>query len=159
RALHSSHQCGNCTPMRRKWHGRKSDRIRSNQDCHSVVPASIIDVLMDNPAKVGSKERKWKPLNRPFLFLIFFISGFCGLVYQVVWTRMAFASFGIIAPVLSIVISVFMLGISAGSWMGGRCVAPLMRKSGLSGAFFYACAELLIGLGAFAVPELFGLGE
>src|SRR5207244_2320755 len=50
------------------------------------------------------------------LFLLFFISGFCGLLYQVVWTRLAFAAFGIITPVLSIVISVFMLGLGLGAW-------------------------------------------
>ena len=97
---------------------------------------------------------------RRLLFLLFFLSGFCSLVYQIVWTRMAFASFGIIAPVLSVVLSVFMLGLSVGAWAGGRLVGPWTRKTGLSAAFFYAGAELAIGLGgAFAVPGLFRLGE
>jgi hypothetical protein len=39
------------------------------------------------------------------LFVFFFVSGFCSLVYQVIWTRLAFASFGIIIRVLSVVIS------------------------------------------------------
>ena len=43
-------------------------------------------------------------------------SGFCGLLYQVVWLRLAFAAFGVITPVLSIVLSVFMFGLSLGSW-------------------------------------------
>jgi spermidine synthase len=33
--------------------------------------------------------------HRWLLFLLFFISGFSSLLYQAVWTRMAFASFGI----------------------------------------------------------------
>jgi spermidine synthase len=99
------------------------------------------------------------PFTRRVLFFLFFMSGFCSLVYQVVWTRLAFASFGIITPVLSVVLSVFMLGLAAGSWAGGRCIAPLVKKTGLSAAFFYAGAELLIGLGAFTVPKLFALGE
>jgi len=38
---------------------------------------------------------------RRLLFLPFFLSGFCGLVYQVVWTRTAFAAFEItFVPVL-----------------------------------------------------------
>ena len=57
------------------------------------------------------------PRLRQVLFLLFFISGFSSLVYQVVWTRMAFASFGIITPVLSVVLSVFMLGLAIGSWL------------------------------------------
>ena len=60
------------------------------------------------------------PLTRRVLFFLFFFSGFASLVYQVVWTRMAFASFGIITPVLSVVLSVFMLGLAVGSWAGGR---------------------------------------
>ena len=98
-------------------------------------------------------------MNRPILFLLFFVSGFCSLVYEVVWTRLAFASFGIITPVLSVVLSVFMLGLSVGSWAGGRWVEQGARRTGWSAARFYALAELLVGLGAFAVPHLFKLGE
>ena len=98
-------------------------------------------------------------LTRRLLFCLFFISGFCSLVYQVVWTRMAFASFGIITPVLSVVISVFMLWLALGAWAGGRSIAALVRKTGLSAAVFYAAAEMMIGLGAFAVPKLFAAGE
>jgi spermidine synthase len=97
--------------------------------------------------------------TRRLLFLLFFVSGFCGLVYQVVWIRMAFASFGIITPVLSVVISVFMLGLSLGSWAGGRYITALTRRTGHSAALYYGGAELLIGLGAFAVPGLFVAGE
>jgi predicted membrane-bound spermidine synthase len=97
--------------------------------------------------------------TRRVLFFLFFLSGFSSLVYQVVWTRMAFASFGIITPVLSVVLSVFMLGLAVGSWAGGRWIPALTRQTGFSAAFFYAGAELVIGLGAFAVPKLFAVGE
>ena len=84
-------------------------------------------------------------LTRGVLFYLFFVSGFASLVYQVVWTRLAFASFGIITPVLSVVLSIFMLGLAIGSWAGGRWIPALAGKSGLSAAFFYAGAELVIG--------------
>jgi predicted membrane-bound spermidine synthase len=96
---------------------------------------------------------------RWFLFLAFFLSGFCGLTYQVIWTRLAFASFGIIAPVLSIVISVFMLGLSVGSWAGGKWVDAIVKRTGFSALLFYALAELTIAIGGFSVPKLFKLGE
>ena len=96
---------------------------------------------------------------RPVLFLLFFVSGFCGLVYQVVWTRLAFAAFGIITPVLSIVLSVFMLGLSLGSVAGGKWISALVSSTRLSGVLFYAFAELMIGVGAFAVPSLFAAGQ
>jgi spermidine synthase len=99
------------------------------------------------------------PFTRRILFFLFFVSGFCSLVYQVVWTRLAFASFGIITPVLSVVLSVFMLGLALGSWAGGRWISSLVKRTGLSAACFYAVAELLIGLGAFTVPKLFAIGE
>jgi predicted membrane-bound spermidine synthase len=95
---------------------------------------------------------------RPTLFLLFFVSGFCGLVYQVVWTRMAFAAFGIIMPVLSVVLAVFMLGLALGSVAGGKWIPALVAKTRLSAAAFYALAEFLIGVGAFAVPKLFDFG-
>lgn len=44
------------------------------------------------------------------LFALFFASGFCSLLYQVIWLRLAFAHFSIITPVLSVVLSAFMLG-------------------------------------------------
>jgi spermidine synthase len=96
---------------------------------------------------------------RRILFFLFFVSGFCGLLYQVIWTRIAFAAFGIITPVLSVVLSVFMLGLALGSAAGGKWIPVLTRKTGLSAAYFYALAEFLIGVGAFAVPKLFDLGE
>ena len=99
------------------------------------------------------------PARRPLLFFLFFVSGFCGLLYQVIWTRLAYASFGIITPVMSVVISVFMLGLALGSWAGGRWIGAWVGKTGLSAIAFYGLAEFIIGMGAFAVPNLFALGQ
>lgn len=93
------------------------------------------------------------------LILTFFVSGFCGLLYQVVWLRLAFASFGIITPVLSVVLSVFMLGLALGSWTAGKWAAGWTRRSGWSAVYLYAVCEAGIGLGAFLVPRLFDVGE
>jgi predicted membrane-bound spermidine synthase len=97
--------------------------------------------------------------ERMLLSLLFFLSGFAGLVYQLIWTRQAFASFGVITPVLSVLISVFMLGLSLGSWAGGRWIGVLVKRTRVPAVHFYAMAEFVIGLGAFGVPWLFGLGE
>jgi spermidine synthase len=96
---------------------------------------------------------------KPILFLLFFCSGFCSLLYQVVWLRMAFAHFGVITPVLSVVLSVFMLGLGLGSWLGGKWVQWGGSRLKISSAYFYGGAELVIGTGAFLVPQLFQLGE
>jgi len=99
-----------------------------------------------------------QPLKR-VLFLLFFASGFCGLLYQVVWLRLAFASFGIVTPVLSLVISVFMLGLALGSWGAGLLMSERRRGSMRHAMFLYAAAEAVIGIGAFAVPKIFVFGE
>ena len=41
-------------------------------------------------------------------FSFFVVSGFCSLVYEVVWLRLAMAAFGVTTPFVSIVLSVFM---------------------------------------------------
>lgn len=100
--------------------------------------------------------------SRPYYFAIFtffLISGFCGLLYQIVWIRLAFASFGVITPILSVVISVFMLGLALGSWAGGKYIARLTALTGAQGLEFYSLAELLIGVGGILVPMLFSFGQ
>src|SRR5215469_10800334 len=109
-----------------------------------------------SPKTITVESQKWQ---RGIFFIFFFVSGFSSLVYQVVWTRLAFASFGIISPVLSVVISVFMFGLSIGSWAGGKFIATLVRRTGFSAAMFYAATEFIIGLSAYAVPRLFAVGE
>ncbi|MFN3243968.1 MAG: fused MFS/spermidine synthase [Planctomycetota bacterium] len=96
---------------------------------------------------------------RPIAFLLFVASGFCGLLYQVVWLRLAFADFGIVTPVLSVVLSVFMLGLALGSWLGGRVGNALTRRSGGAAAVAYGIAEFGIGAGALLVPWAFDAGE
>ncbi len=96
---------------------------------------------------------------RPIAFLLFVASGFCGLLYQVVWLRLAFADFGIVTPVLSVVLSVFMLGLALGSWLGGRVGNALTARSPGAAAIGYGVAEFGIGAGALVVPWAFGVGE
>jgi spermidine synthase len=116
------------------------------------VPGKITDVDLFSKLEMSASMRRT-------LFVLFFLSGFCALVYEIVWTRLAFASFGIIAPVLSIVLSIFMLGLSVGAWAGGRVISPLQAKTRWSPILFYGLAECVIGLSAFAVPSLFHVGE
>jgi spermidine synthase len=116
--------------------------------------------------KRGAEEQRWDKASstdisgriNPVLFLLFFFSGFCSLLYQVVWLRLAFAQFGVITPVLSAVLSVFMLGLGIGSVFGGRWAEWGRRQLGLSPVYLYGGAELAIGIGAFVVPRVFQVG-
>src|SRR2546427_3774700 len=68
--------------------------------------------------------------GRPSLtwwFFFFLGSGFAGLVYEVVWLRLAMAAFGVTTPLVSIVLSVFMAGLAPRRWLGGR---PSARGGG-----------------------------
>ncbi|MBV8375054.1 MAG: hypothetical protein JO302_06050, partial [Candidatus Eremiobacteraeota bacterium] len=86
-------------------------------------------------------ERSRRPalaIAYTIVFGCFFVSGFCSLLYQVAWTRLAFAHFGTITPVLSLIVSVFMLGIGIGSLGGSRWADRLDPARGIPRIYFYA---------------------
>ncbi|MFC2155990.1 fused MFS/spermidine synthase [Acidobacteriota bacterium] len=58
--------------------------------------------------------------GNPYLLLLFFLSGFVGLCYQVVWIRELSLIFGKTNAVITVVVSVFMLGLGAGSFFWGK---------------------------------------
>ncbi len=91
--------------------------------------------------------------------ILFFASGFCGLLYQIAWVRLAYASFGVISAVISLVMSTFMLGLALGSWFGGSLVKGLEKRSNKPAMFWYGVAELVIALGSWLVPILFQWSE
>ena len=97
-------------------------------------------------------------LARGFFFTLFTISGFCSLVYETIWIRLAMAAFGVTTASISIVISVFMAGLAAGSWLAGWLVhrEEWSLKSSRRG---YAAMELLIGLSGLTVPIELTVGE
>ncbi|MFZ2205327.1 MAG: fused MFS/spermidine synthase [Minisyncoccia bacterium] len=96
---------------------------------------------------------------KKLFFFLFFISGFCALLYQTVWLRLAYANFGINAQVISIVVSVFMLGLVLGSWISGKYLIKLAKKYKIESLYFYSIAEIGIGIGALIIPKLFLMGH
>jgi predicted membrane-bound spermidine synthase len=88
-----------------------------------------------------------------WFFLFFFVSGFCGILYEIVWLRLSMAQFGVTTALVSIVLSMFMAGLGVGSWASGW----LMRRNGdLASTLslrLYAATELLIGCSALIVPR------
>jgi spermidine synthase len=97
-------------------------------------------------------------LKTRWFYAFFFISGFCSLVYEVVWLRLAVAKFGVTTPLVSIVLSVFMAGLGIGSWAGGKFIRRFDKSSAAAPLRLYALLELLIGLSGFAVPLMFDAG-
>ena len=73
---------------------------------------------------------------------LFFVSGVAALVYQVCWQRLLFAAFGVDIDSVTIIVSVFMLGLGLGALVGGDLAD---RRPGWALRFF-ALAELGIGV-------------
>lgn len=94
-----------------------------------------------------------------WFFVFFCVSGFCSILYEIIWLRLATAAFGVTSALVSIVLSAFMAGLGVGSWVSGYLIrrhADSMRRSALS---FYASTELLIGFSAILVPNELGYGR
>ena len=87
--------------------------------------------------------------TRPTLFLLFFLSGGCGLIYQVVWVRMLGFVLGSTVLAVSTVLTAFMAGLALGSFFFGRVVDR--RTDALR---IYAYLEIGIGLFGLAMPTL-----
>ena len=74
---------------------------------------------------------------------LFFLSGLSGLIYEVVWLRMLVRAFGSTTFATSTILAVFMFGLAAGAWLGGRKSrnAPVPLRS-------YGVIELGLALAA-----------
>jgi spermidine synthase len=92
-------------------------------------------------------------------FIFFFISGFCSVLYELVWLRLSMAQFGVTTAMVSIVLSVFMAGLGLGSWASGRWIRRRGERLGFSALRLYAVIELLIGVSGILVPYELRLGH
>ncbi len=92
---------------------------------------------------------------RRIAFLCFIISGAASISYQTIWLRQAMTYFGVITPISSAVLSVFMLGLALGTFLSGRITNIISPRLAL---IFYAMVEALIGGLAFTVPYFFKKG-
>jgi spermidine synthase len=83
----------------------------------------------------------------PLLCVLFFCSGACALVYQVMWLRLLALVFGVTVYAASTVLASFMGGLAIGSYSAGRIAGSL--RSPLRAFGFL---EIGIGLSALATP-------
>jgi spermidine synthase len=86
-------------------------------------------------------------------FTFFLISGFCGILYELIWLRLAMAQFGVTTPIVSMVLSAFMGGLGVGSLGAGLLVRRYGHKIKFPALWLYAGSELMIGFSALAVPS------
>jgi spermidine synthase len=93
-----------------------------------------------------------------WFFVFFVVSGFCALLCQVVWLRLAMASFGVTAAMVAIVLSVFMAGLALGNALGGA-VVERYRAGTRTVLFLYAGCELAIAASSRIVPAALRTGR
>ena len=82
---------------------------------------------------------------------LFTLSGACGLVYQVVWGRLAVLVFGSTTPAIATVLGVFFLGLALGSYLAGKFADRFSHPLVLYG-------WLEIGIGLYAALFQLPLG-
>ena len=103
-------------------------------------------LLLD--AALEREERVRAFTSTGWLAFLFLLSGLAALLYQVVWQRVLFATFGINIESITIIVSIFMFGLGIGSLVGGMLARRYpSRLIGL----FVACE---LGVGAFGLVSL-----
>lgn len=83
-----------------------------------------------------------------WLYLLFFVSGFPALLYQVVWQRTLFSIFGVNIESVTVVVTAFMLGLGLGSMLGGW----LSTRPSINRLAMFGVVE--IGIAAFGLISL-----
>ncbi len=87
-------------------------------------------------------------LNFRWLYLLFLVSGFPALLYQVVWQRTLYTIFGVNIESVTVVVSAFLLGLGLGSMLGGW----LSNRKTISRFTIFGLIEL--GIAAFGIVSL-----
>ena len=82
-------------------------------------------------------------IKKLLIILLFFFSGFSGLIYQVLWSRQFKLLLGSSIVSVSIIVAAFMFGLLLGSWWIGRNLEKKRIKNELR---YYGYLEVLIGL-------------
>ncbi len=118
----------------------------SRLDRLQIPPMTTPDVRSTQPATrsvdgTGSPQIRW-------VYVLFFISGFPALIYQIVWQRALFTIYGVNIESVTMVVSAFMLGLGLGSLAGGM-VSRIPRLPVLAA---FGLVELSIG--SFGVMSL-----
>lgn len=102
--------------------------------------------------KAGERAaRRWGDV----VFVLFFVSGFTSLIYEVIWVRKFGLVFGVTTYAVSTVLAAFFAGLALGSYLAGR----LIDRSRFHPLAVYGAMEAAIGVYALLLPALLGLVE
>src|SRR5260370_36914531 len=82
--------------------------------------------------------------------LLFFFSGATGLIYELLWVRVLYQSFGSTMQSVTTVVAAYMGGLGLGAWLFGRIADRSPRPAALHG-------RLQIAIGLFGIVSPLGL--
>src|SRR5439155_91078 len=85
---------------------------------------------------------------------LFFLSGATGLIYELLWVRVLYQSFGSTIQSVTTVVAAYMGGLGLGAWLFGRRVDRTPRP-----AVLYGRLELAIGIFGILSPLVLGLAH
>jgi spermidine synthase len=86
------------------------------------------------------------------VYLLFFLSGAAGLVYEIAWSRSLGLFFGHTAHAAAVVLGAYFAGMALGYWLAGRISARLRAPLAA-----YGIAELVVAAWALLTPHLLAL--
>ena len=86
--------------------------------------------------------------------LLFFLSGATGLVYQLLWVRVLYQSFGSTIQSITTVVAAYMGGLGLGAWLFGRIADRSPRPAAL-----YGWLEIAIGIFGIISPLVLSLAH
>lgn len=111
----------------------------------------MTDTPLPRDVGLGSGQR----LLASLLGIVFLVSGFAAILYQVVWQRTLFAVIGINTEAVTLIVTAFILGLGLGSLAGGRWSSAGPRSL----VFRFGVVELAVGLfGLVSLPVLHQVG-
>jgi spermidine synthase len=120
-------------------------KLPYSDKAHSKHPPRTSSPSQKTEADLVKREKTF------WIFItVFFFSGLCGLIYEVVWSRLLTLVFGNTTYAISTVVGVFMFGLALGSYLCGKFLPKinhLLRT--------YALLEIGIGIyAALSIPLL-----
>ena len=94
--------------------------------------------------------------SRPALLysFLFFLSGATGLIYELLWVRVLYQSFGSTIQSVTTVVAAYMGGLGLGAWLLGRIADRSPRP-----AVLYGWLEIAIGVFGIISPLVLGLAH
>src|SRR5215475_2089246 len=105
--------------------------------------------------QVFEAEERTRTRALALIGVVFFVSGFATLVYQVAWQRLLTLYYGVGPVSIAVIVSVFLLGLGIGGLLGGWLAERIPRL-----ALLYSLIEVGLGLyGIASVPFLDLLGR